>query len=132
MKLHLAISASDINLELNKFLASSARNAWIKGKSISVFVRKGNHILDDGTNFTGTPDIANVSVSQKQWNKQIFKTFLLFVESLGYPVFVENVHNPILEDALVRYGYERDHKSHDVCFYKLGTKEAPWEHKGRL
>jgi hypothetical protein len=92
-------------MTLEEFLASNLRSVWVREPGIAVYVRKGLHvILDEGAY---TLDVANVEVDEALRHKGVFKAWLAKAERLNpYPfVYVENVHNPILHDFLVREGY---------------------------
>jgi hypothetical protein len=94
-------------MRLEQFLESTCRNAWIAEPAINVYVRKGLRGLADGSGIA--LDIANIEVELNSQHKGVFKRWLMNAEKLAVQsceyIFIENVHNPVLPDFLLRVGY---------------------------
>lgn len=90
--------------QLDEFILSTFRNKWLDDGILSVYVRKGYHMYEGM--ILNTLDIANIStISEEYQGKGHFKSFMNKVESVGKPVWVENIHNPLLSRMLVKHGY---------------------------
>jgi hypothetical protein len=87
---------------LEKFLASHARNEWLMTGQLSVYVRKGHHIVN--RHMYLFIDLANITVIEEMRSCGLFKqTFELFKSSCGKTyqgVYVESVLNPRLASHL--------------------------------
>lgn len=93
-----------IHSNLDSFISSSRTTEWLTGDVLSVFVRKGIRKLDDS--ILHTLDVANINTIPDVYKgKGYFKSFMLKVESIGLPVYVENIHNPLLTQMLIKHGY---------------------------
>ncbi len=101
--------------EVDKFMLSSTTNKWIGDNYLMVYVRKGRRIIDGS--IYNTFDVANIKNEPKFQCKGHFKAFMLKVESLDLPVFVECIHNPNLVTMLVKNGYniiKQDYTTHAI------------------
>ena len=108
---------------LAKFISSPQSNAWLTVGNMSVYVRKGHHPFND--EIIATIDIANVSVPSKYQNQGTFTRFLEDVESLGLPVYIENVLTPRFADFFRKRGYDTVSARYDiVSFLRLDDKEG--------
>lgn len=117
-KIHRGIGLKSILEQLDDFMESSARNNWLCDKHLRVYVRKGIRYIEG--QMLNTVDVANIESPPKYKGKGFFKQFMLKVESLGRPIFVENIHNPNLFDMLKKHGYQ-EVQSATICkhLYKL-------------
>lgn len=93
--------------EVDKFMASPFHNRWIEDDFISVYVRKGQHLING--KMYQTFDVANVDTKPEYQGQGHFRNFMLKVESLGLPVYVECILNPELVTMLEKHGYEIIH-----------------------
>lgn len=93
----------DIIDAFDKFMSSNIRNEWIEDYALRVYVRKGSHLIDG--ELVKTIDIANIQSAPEYQHNGYFRSFMRHVESYKVPVYVENIHNPLLTDILVRNGY---------------------------
>lgn len=93
-----------ITEQLDDFIDSPVSNKWLNDGILSVYVRKGYHVYDGM--ILNTLDIANIStISEQYQGKGYFKTFMKKAESIGKPIWVECIHNPLLSRMLVKHGY---------------------------
>jgi hypothetical protein len=88
---------------LEKFLASPhAKNEWLTTGQLSVYVRKGHHMVN--RHLYLFIDLANITVIKEMRGRGLFKqTFELFKKSCGKTyqgVYVESVNNPHLANHL--------------------------------
>lgn len=113
---------STANQQLKEFINSTDRNIWIKTKLINVYVRKGFHSINGKT--MATLDVANVSVPNKYQGSGVFKEFMTYAKSFGYPIYVESILNPIVTSAVQRWGYDIINDGNDAILYN--DKEPPW------
>lgn len=119
----------NINELFDAFLKSKYRDMWVTDGILDIYIRKGNRVLED--RMVGTIDIANIAeIDDKYKGQGYFKRFMLHVESTGYTVYVENVTNMQLMEKLEKHGYLLlgTYIGSDICYYKLGTDEAPWSY----
>ena len=110
-----------INDQLDEFLASRKSNSWLRTKELGVYVRKGQRLIDGV--YTNTLDIANIQQSDQFIGQGHFKSFMLYAESKGEPIFVECIHNPKLVTMLEKNGYtiiHKDHATHALKVYNHG------------
>jgi len=97
-------------MNLNEFLESTDRNAWIKEKHMKVYVRKSYRHLDVKT-LTTTPclDIATVEVDEDKRGSGILTLFIKRFEreakKLARCVYVESILEPRLIPFLIKNGY---------------------------
>lgn len=90
--------------QLDDFMLSKHSNIWLEDNILNIYVRKNLRNINNQQ--VNTIDIANISeISKKYQGKGYFKAFMIKVESLGIPVYVECIHNPNLTDMLERNGY---------------------------
>lgn len=92
---------------LDQFLADEyqRKNEWVTHPGFSgLYVRKG-YIIDpiERKIVENCVTIANVTVTHP--GKGIFTKLVSYLESKGYSIFVESVHEPRLQDKLVRLGF---------------------------
>jgi hypothetical protein len=107
-----------VNVQLLEFFYSKNRNMWLEDHILSVYVRKGFHIINE--EIIDTIDIANIStINSKYKGKGYFRSFMLAVEGLGIAVYVENIHNQLLLDMLVKHNYEILENKYASCAYKM-------------
>lgn len=91
---------------------------------MQVYLRKGLHYL--GGEMTATLDIANIIVKEKFRKQGLFRDFLRDAEALGYPIYVECIHNPWLPQVLEQRGYDIIDKDDDVCAFLPGSEVPSW------
>ena len=91
---------------IDSFMSSKLRNAWLQTDSVNMYVRKGVHIIDG--QLTNTFDLASITIAENKRGCGLFKEIILYIESLGLPVYVESILNPKLADMLERHGYSLD------------------------
>jgi hypothetical protein len=89
--------------QLNNWRQSASSNVWLETDVVSMYVRKGVHFILGET--YRTIDIGNVTTYSKYQHKGVFKQVLALIEKQASTVYVENIQNPILYQALMRYGY---------------------------
>jgi hypothetical protein len=84
----------------------ASRNAWIETEDVSLYVRRGRHVVC-GT-LLHTLDLANVTVDEVCRRQGTFKFILQTMQEMCPfdAVVVENVHNPILTEYLDRLAAE--------------------------
>lgn len=91
--------------QVDEFVHSSSRNQWLSDGILEVYVRKSIRFFDNQK--LTTFDIANIhSINPQYKGKGYFKSFMKKVESIGRPVYVENIQNPYLVEMLEKNGYE--------------------------
>ena len=109
-------------MNLTQFIQSDLRNAWIKERYISVYVRKSMRLL--GESVTPCLDIANVEVVESKRGVGVFTSFRGRFEKAakqcGRWAFVECVQNRRLADHLPSVGYYRSPRSSSLLpdFFK--------------
>jgi hypothetical protein len=113
---------------LEKFLASPhAKNEWLTTGQLSVYVRKGHHMVN--RHLYLFLDLANITVIKEMRGRGLFKqTFELFKNSCGNTyqgVYVESVNNPHLANHL-RELAETD----PSCYWNEETQCFSWLKKG--
>ena len=90
--------------QIDDFILSKNSNIWLEDKILQIYVRKNFRYINHQQ--INTFDIANIPAIQKKYQgKGHFKQFMIKVESLGIPVFVESIQNPNLAEMLERNGY---------------------------
>lgn len=89
--------------EVDNFMSSPTPNQWISDEFLSVYVRKSRRLFNN--QLTECIDVANISNEPEHRNQGHFRAFMLKVESLGLPVYVEGIHNPELVRMLEKNGY---------------------------
>ena len=94
-----------MNIEVDEFLKSKDRNAWITDGIVDVYVRKSFRTIE-GNNIH-TFDIANIKIEKENQGKGYFKDFILYLESLELNVYVESVYNEDLKSMLIKNGYKK-------------------------
>lgn len=109
-------------MTLEEFLEHPARNAWLEEPGISIYVRKGAHMV--GYEALRCFDVANVHVHPNCQQQGLFTKWLAKAEALAADKFdalhVENVHNPHLWKFLERNGYTQ--QAHfATCYVKRLT-----------
>lgn len=113
--------------DVRNFLNSSSRNAWVQVETMSVYVRKGIHMVNG--EFVVLFDIATVEQEEAERGKGKFRKFLISLEGLLSTeeaikgIFVENVLNERLAASLPYMGFIRLPGTDPACFVKL--KELP-------
>jgi N-acetylglutamate synthase-like GNAT family acetyltransferase len=97
-------------MTFQEFLDSNQRNEWITEFNISVYCRKGTHLLTQDI-FCDCIDIGSVTVEEDERGKGLFTQFLERVESIAYAeckaVWVESILEPRLVEFLKKRGYEK-------------------------
>lgn len=89
--------APDLRKELEKFLASPARNQWIQTSQLEVYVRKGHHMVN--RHMYQFLDLANITIKKPFRHRGLFKQVLNLFKQMGIAqdgVYVESVMNPML------------------------------------
>jgi hypothetical protein len=92
--------------QLDVFMASNSRNLWLSDDVLSIYVRKSKRIYHGL--MLDMMDVANISSINPEYEHQgYFKQFMMKVESLGLPVFVESISstNTNLLNILTKNGY---------------------------
>jgi EAL domain-containing protein (putative c-di-GMP-specific phosphodiesterase class I) len=90
--------------QIDDFMLSKNSIVWIEDNILKIYVRKNFRYINHQQ--VNTFDIANIkTISKRYQGKGYFKAFMLKVESLGIPVYVECIHNPKLIDMLEKNGY---------------------------
>ena len=104
--------------QVDEFMNSVSQNLWLDDGILAVYVRKGRHLIS--REVYNTFDVANIrSLEPEHLGKGYFRTFMEKVESLGLPVYVENIHNPALAEMLEKNGYTIILGHGDVCALKV-------------
>jgi hypothetical protein len=97
-------------MTLQEFLDSRQRNEWVTEFNISVYCRKGTHLLTKEI-LCDCIDIGNVTVEEGERGKGLFTQFLERVEMIAYSqckaVWVECIMEPRLIEFLKERGYEK-------------------------
>ena len=89
------LSIEELKEQLQALLNSKRglSNAWYKVPNIKeVYIRTG-FVSVDGTMYNRVITIANITVIKQKRGKGVFTAFLKEIESMGYPVYVECVHD---------------------------------------
>lgn len=90
--------------QVDDFMQSIEHNRWLSDDILHIYVRKGIHYID--SQIVNTFDVANIETIPEQYKGQgYFKDFMIKVESLGLPVFVESIQSSELVTMLVKNGY---------------------------
>lgn len=111
-------------MNLNSFLSSTLRNAWIAEKHMKVYVRRSMRLINVGEEMSPCLDLATVEVSEKHRGKGILTAFLKRFEAEAKnqkrAVYIESILNPRLYDYLLENGYTRVPLSSDIspCVFK--------------
>ena len=99
-------------MNLHNFISNDKlRNAWIKERGISIYIRRSVRLLDPNST-TATPclDIGSVEVDEDERGKGIFTAFLSRfereAEKIGRAVYVESILEPRLKKFLLKQGYQ--------------------------
>lgn len=109
-------------MTLQEFLeADRLRNAWLREPRLSVYVRRGIHMIEhEGYR---TLDIASIEVDDGFRGQGIFTDFLGRAEAVGVPVFIENVMDLRFQEFFRNRGYKvqfgGDESVGVLSFYKI-------------
>ena len=99
--------------QVDDFMSSNWNNAWLGDNILKVYVRKHNRYFDGS--YLYVFDVANIgTIPKKHQGKGYFKALMVKIESLGIPVFVENIHNPALATMLQKNGYTILYHGEDI------------------
>jgi|APSaa5957512622_1039677.scaffolds.fasta_scaffold50752_3 hypothetical protein len=96
-------------MNLQEFLDSGQRNAWVKEKNgLHIYVRRAQRLI--GESSEKTLDLANISLPGSKKGKGVFTAWLRdylepLAASLGLTVYVESLQNTDLYKFLIRNGY---------------------------
>ena len=106
--------------KLKIFLNGKDRNIWIRTDTLQVYVRKGNHLIND--KLVTTLDIANIEVKNK--NKGIGTKFINNAHSShNFEVtFIENILNERFCKYLEINGWNKVENSLPPSLYKYNGK----------
>lgn len=108
--------------DIHKFLKDPhVRNKWLMSTYMSVYVRKGQHLIDG--KFRSCFDVANINVPEEFRGQHIFTMWLERVEKkiseFGIEcVFVESILENRLIPFLSRHGYMEVPGSNPPSMYK--------------
>lgn len=108
-------------MNLDEFLKSSHRSAWLVEGDLDLFVRRGDHLING--EIASCFDLANFHKPEASWGSKTFWNFLADLKSkLGsHPefkyLFVESVLNPRLEASLPHHGFKLVPNSLPSSFY---------------
>lgn len=90
--------------QIDEFVYSSAKNKWLSDGILEIYVRKSVRFFDNQK--VTTFDVANIRTIDPEYeHKGYFRAFMEKVESIGLPVYVENIQNPYLVNILEKNGY---------------------------
>lgn len=110
--------------EIKRFITSChqtpIRNGWFWNcEEQEVYLRIGPRAIP-GVPMEPFIQIANIRTQEEFQKKGHFTRFLGWLEQFDMPIYVENVHNPILEKYLLKIGFTR-HPSEgfEYDFYRL-------------
>lgn len=109
---------------VKEFLEGPRRNLWISLSKANLFVRKSVRVFDPDQGQVPCIDIASVEVEQPYWNQGVLGSILDgTIESARLcdtvtHLYVENMLNPYVRQALVRRGFTVLESS-DQCAYLL-------------
>jgi hypothetical protein len=106
------INEIDIITQLDVFILSNIRTAWLENKYMKVYVRKAFHNIDGVCECTF--DVANVTVFTKYQKRGHFKNLMQHVETLGRSIYVESINNPDLKSMLIKNGYTIDYTGYNA------------------
>jgi hypothetical protein len=98
--------------KVKKFIYGHDRNRWIPFLTLDVYMRKSHRVVEGSQ--IDCIDIASVEVFSK--GEGDFTRFIIEVESIGYPVFIEN----ILEERFANFFKGRGY------LVKLNEDEITW------
>jgi len=110
-----------ITNEIRDFLQSGKRNCWIESGDLSVFVRRGFHLIDH--EIKNCFDIANINVDAEKRGQGIFTKWLSIAEAEAAQsglaiIYIENLLNERLQHSLCGLGYLEVTKTFPVIMYK--------------
>ena len=111
-------------LNLDRFVESTFRNAWIQEKNIRIYVRRSQRFIDDKA--IPCLDIGSVEVDENKWGQGIFTKFLNRFEAeakkLKRAVFIESVINErLLAHLKNKRGYRIKSENEPTSVYKLSS-----------
>lgn len=104
-----------------EFIASPVRNAWLKPRSLDVYVRKSRRMYHG--EIVKAFDIASISVNARWRGRGVFTRWLdeaiPAIPSDFKVIFVENVLDGRFRDFFLRRGFEQDIRSPDIlpCYF---------------
>lgn len=112
---------------LRDFIKSNQRSAWVHSKDISVYLRKSQRVVNG--KMLSALDIASIDVEKESQGKGIFTAFLVEAESLGVPIFIENVLTRKFSEFFRKRGYTEIGSNDGLapCFFKPSTTHHEWE-----
>lgn len=97
-------------MQLEEFLESGRQNAWLEYPLLSVYVRRGHHLLQG--RLCRVFDIANAIVDEEFQGQGTFTSWFNHAEEIARQhfegVFCESVINTRLYRFYERRGYQRD------------------------
>lgn len=93
--------------QLKQFLSDKDRNRWLESYTMAVYVRKARHILQKDMPICTTLDLATISVHEPYQGRGLCKSLIYKAHELNpfQATYIENAENPILYEALIRWGW---------------------------
>lgn len=95
--------------ELDKFIKSGARNEWLYGDVMHIYVRNSYRFISNESNhsFEECLDLANIQVDDEHQGKGVFTSFLEAVvrDYRHLNLFVESIQNPAMEHICKKFGF---------------------------
>jgi GNAT superfamily N-acetyltransferase len=106
---------------LTQFLAGNASNAWVKAKGFEVYLRKSRRYLpgSEAERLVAAIDIANITVEDRYRRKGLLRALVQYIESYGRVVYIESIMEPVLLEAVQRWGYTLDNREQPPSAYKI-------------
>lgn len=117
------LGLSKVEEAIGAFLAASQRSAWVHSPQVSLYLRRGFHMV------AGSPyhllDLANVTVEEEWRRRGIFAHCLAYLQEHSplAGVRVENIHNPVLRAYMLRLR-QKDPRWIDEGFHVTWIKGA--------
>ena len=105
------------------------QSTWIFTRTADVYLRVTQRLSPHG-GLIPTLDLANISVHGAPHKRGVFRQVLRAFERVGQDtgraVFVEQVLNPILDAALIRYGYiPKEPQGEIQCYWSPNVASIP-------
>ena len=112
---------SEIFNEVKKFIASPLKNGYITDGVMTLYVRKSRQLIQG--EIKRCFDLANVTVSESEQGKGIFKKFMhdLLVKFPNLNIYVESVLSDAVAHVIKDLGFTKQSDNNfDNNYYKLG------------
>lgn len=105
-KLDKKVIVNNIVSQILNFWTGPKRNTWLQNPYLKVYVRKGNHYIEN--KIEKCLDIANVEVTEEYRGLGIFQAVLerILIEFKGEIIYVESILNEDLIPFLKRYNFK--------------------------